>query len=66
MFQVVWTVPMFFWGLGITENAVTVERILYVAAVASLAGFIPAILGWDTVSLPLIKRREKRGQNKRT
>ena len=37
----------------------TLSRVMYLALLWALAGLVVATLGWYTVSLPLIKQREK-------
>ena len=61
LFQLFWSVPMviLFWESNYSNGTLMIGRVLSGVFVASLCGLAVAILGWYTVSLPLIKRRKK-------
>jgi hypothetical protein len=63
LFLVAGSVPCFLFFLYLDYSdgvALTLRRVTYLGLLWALAGLAVATLGWYTVSLPLIKARDKR------
>jgi hypothetical protein len=62
LFEAAFSVPLCLVLLdsNYTDGTLTVGWALWIVSISGLAGVVVAVLGWHTVTLPLIKRRKDR------
>jgi hypothetical protein len=57
-FQLIWGIPMFVFSIY-DHATLTPSRILWNLFVASMGALFVAVLGWFTISKPIIERRKR-------